>query len=147
MQNVLVTGGAGFIGSHLCRSLISDGYQVTCLDNLITGSELNLKDLMDNENFKFINADITQIGDKLAGLKVDIIFHLASPASPIDYQNHPEETLLVNSQGTLNVLNLAKEMKARVLIASTSEIYGEPLEHPQKESYRGNVNTFGPRSC
>ncbi|WKZ25321.1 MAG: SDR family oxidoreductase [bacterium] len=148
IQKVLVTGGCGFIGSHLCKSLLEDGYQVTCFDNLITGSKKNIEDLLSNPNFEFVEADICQHLENIEELEnVNYIFHLASPASPIDYQNHPEETLLVNSQGTLNILNLASKQKSKVLIASTSEIYGDPLEHPQKETYWGNVNTFGPRSC
>lgn len=147
MQSVLVTGGAGFLGSHLCERLIKDGYKVTCLDNLLTGSEKNLEQLTDSPNFQFVNADIVSPGEKLPKEHFDYIFHLASPASPVDYQNYPEETLLTNSTGTLNVLKLAKETGAKLLIASTSEVYGDPLEHPQKETYFGNVNSFGPRSC
>lgn len=150
MQNVLVTGGAGFIGSHLCDRLIEKGYKVICLDNLLTGSRENIKHLLDNPNFQFIEKDTTNpdLLDSLSQIStLDYIFHLASPASPIDYQNYPEETLLANSKGTLNVLKLAEEMKAKILLASTSEVYGDPLEHPQKETYFGNVNTFGPRSC
>lgn len=148
MQKILVTGGAGFIGSHLCKSLLDDGYKVVCLDNLITGSKKNIEELLSNPNFEFVNADVCnlQAVDR-SQLAVSAIFHLASPASPIDYQNFSEETLLTNSVGTLNILNLAKEIKAKVLIASTSEIYGDPLEHPQKEIYWGNANSFGPRSC
>lgn len=145
MQKVLVTGGAGFIGSHLCEYLLNKGYKVVCLDNLLTGSKKNIEPLLRNPNFEFIETDLTK--DKINLEGVNYIFHLASPASPIDYQEHPEETLLVNSQGALNVLNLAKNLGARVLMTSTSEIYGDPLEHPQKETYYGNVNTFGPRSC
>jgi len=146
MQSVLVTGGAGFIGSHLCDKLIKEGYEVICLDNLLTGSKKNVEHLLDNPNFDFVEADVVQpliFKDR----SLNYIFHLASPASPIDYQNYPEETLLSNSMGTLNVLKLAKETGAKVLVASTSEVYGDPLEHPQKETYFGNVNTFGPRSC
>ena len=146
MQSVLITGGAGFIGSHLCDKLIKNGYKVLCLDNLLTGSKENIKYLTENPNFIFIKADVTQAID-IGENKPDYIFHLASPASPIDYQNYPEETFLANSTGTLNMLKLAKETGAKILIASTSEIYGDPLEHPQKETYFGNVNTFGPRSC
>ena len=145
MQSVLVTGGAGFIGSHLCDLLIEKGYQVTCVDNLITGSGKNIEGLVGNPNFKFIQADVTQPLNEISGL--NYIFHLASPASPIDYQNHPEETLLTNSVGTLNMLKLAKEKNAGILITSTSEIYGDPQEHPQKETYWGNANSFGPRAC
>lgn len=148
MQKVLVTGGAGFIGSHLCDWLIDNNYQVNCLDNLITGSLENIKHLNTNKNFKFIQADIATYKEGTPEVDFDYIFHLASPASPIDYQEYPEETLLTNSIGTVNVLNLAKRNpKTKVLIASTSEIYGDPKQHPQKESYWGNVNSFGPRSC
>lgn len=147
MQSVLVTGGAGFIGSHLCDRLVKDGYRVLCLDNLLTGSKKNIEHLSVNPNFEFIEADVTRPINQLTNQSIDYIFHLASPASPIDYQNYPEETLLANSMGTLNVLKLAKETRAKMLLASTSEVYGDPLEHPQKETYFGNVNTFGPRSC
>lgn len=146
MQNVLVTGGAGFIGSHLCDRLINDGYKVVCLDNLLTGSKKNIEHLMDNPNFEFVESDVCQ-PFTFNHLPFNYVFHLASPASPIDYQSYPEETLLANSMGTLNVLKLAKENGCKILIASTSEVYGDPLEHPQKETYFGNVNTFGPRSC
>lgn len=148
MQRVLVTGGAGFIGSHLCDKLLDAGYRVTCVDNLITGSKKNIEKLLGDPNFEFIEADVSQplaINDQ--SLTIDYIFHLASPASPIDYQKHPEETLLANSEGTINVLKLAKEKNAKVLITSTSEVYGDPKESPQKETYWGNVNSFGPRSC
>jgi dTDP-glucose 4,6-dehydratase len=146
MQNVIVTGGAGFIGSHLCDLLISKDYKVVCLDNLLTGSKKNIEHLLDNPNFEFVEVDVTKPLD-INSYPINYIFHLASPASPIDYQTYPEETLLVNSMGTINVLKLAKETGAKALIASTSEIYGNPLEHPQKETYFGNVNSFGPRSC
>jgi len=146
MQNVLVTGGAGFIGSHLCDRLIEDGYKVVCLDNLLTGSKKNIEHLLENPNFEFIEGDVTK-PLAISNQPLDYIFHLASPASPIDYQNYPEETLLANSMGTINVLKFAKESGAKILIASTSEVYGDPLEHPQKETYFGNVNSFGPRSC
>ncbi|MCX6704775.1 MAG: SDR family oxidoreductase [Candidatus Woesebacteria bacterium] len=146
MKTCLVTGGAGFIGSHLCDVLIDKGCKVICLDNLLTGSKENIKHLLDNPSFKFIEADVTKpLNPDVSDL--DYIFHLASPASPVDYQNYPEETLLTNSMGTINVLKLAKESGVKVLIASTSEVYGDPKEHPQKETYFGNVNTFGPRSC
>lgn len=146
MQNVLVTGGAGFIGSHLCDKLISEGYKVICLDNLLTGSKKNIEHLLDNPNFKFVEGDVAKDFSSSL-LDISFIFHLASPASPVDYQKHPEETLLANSIGTLGVLNLAKAKGARALIVSTSEVYGDPLEHPQKETYYGNVNAFGPRAC
>jgi nucleoside-diphosphate-sugar epimerase len=146
MQSVLVTGGAGFIGSHLCDFLVEKGYKVICLDNLLTGSKKNIEHLLGNSSFEFIEADVTKpISSSL--LDISYIFHLASPASPIDYQNYPEETLLTNSMGTLSMLELVKKTGANVLIASTSEIYGDPIKHPQKETYWGNTNSFGPRSC
>ena len=146
LNKVLVTGGAGFIGSHLCKKLVEDGFSVICVDNLITGSEKNIEELKQNSNFQFVKADIIQPFDQLIIQPINYVFHLASPASPIDYQNHPEETLLANSIGTLNVLNLAKKGNAKFLMASTSEVYGDPKESPQKETYWGNVNSFGPRS-
>lgn len=145
METCLVTGGAGFIGSHLCDLLVGKGYKVICVDNLITGSEKNIEQLKDNPNFEFKKLDIVK--DEVNVEKIDYLFHLASPASPIDYQNHPEETALVNSIGTINMLNLAKKSGAKFLLASTSEVYGDPKEHPQKENYWGNVNSFGSRSC
>jgi dTDP-glucose 4,6-dehydratase len=150
MQSALVTGGAGFIGSHLCDKLVGEGYKVYCLDNLLTGSKKNIEHLLNNQNFQFVEADVTarfEIPDMNPSTGSNFIFHLASPASPIDYQNYSEETLLTNSTGTLNILELAKKTGAKFLLASTSEVYGDPLEHPQKETYFGNVNTFGPRSC
>jgi len=147
MQSVLVTGGAGFIGSHLCDKLIGDGYFVICLDNLITGSKKNTESLLENPNFKFIEADVCNPNDEVNNLQIDYIFDLASPASPVDFEKLSEEILRVNSIGVLNVLELAKNKGAKFLMASTSEIYGDPLEHPQKETYFGNVNSFGRRSC
>jgi len=147
MQNVVVTGGAGFIGSHLCDLLIQKGYKVTAVDNLLTGSKKNIEHLVSNPNFEFIEADVCLPINQSTSQPINFIFHLASPASPVDYQNHPEETLLANSIGTLNVLNLAKEKNAKLLIASTSEIYGDPKESPQGETYFGNTNSFGPRAC
>ena len=144
-KKCLVTGGAGFIGSHLCDFLTERGFEVVAVDNLLTGSEKNIKHLKNNSNFRFIKADVVSNIQDLGEL--DHIFHLASPASPVDYQENPEETLLVNSVGTLNMLKLAREKKATVLIASTSEVYGDPKEHPQKETYWGNTNSFGPRAC
>ncbi len=148
-KKVLVTGGAGFIGSHLCDLLVSEGFEVTCVDNLLTGKKENIEYLLQEANFRFVKHDIiTGFGnEELMAYKPDFIFHLASPASPIDYWKYPQETLLVNSTGVLHVLDLAKLAGAKVLITSTSEVYGDPLEHPQKETYLGNVNTFGPRSC
>ena len=149
METCLVTGGAGFIGSHLCDYLINKNYKVICLDNLLTGSKKNIEHLLNNPNFEFLEADVCNSNsiNQLINKSVNYVFHLASPASPVDYQNHSEETLLTNSVGTLNMLKLAKETKAKILIASTSEVYGDPKEHPQKETYWGNVNSFGPRSC
>ena len=146
MQKALVAGGAGFVGSHLCDKLINGGYFVICLDNLLTGSIKNISHLLDKKNFKFIKADVLDFPIYQL-LSTNYIFNLASPASPVDYQNHPEETALTNSVGTYNLLQLAAKNKAKFLTASTSEIYGDPLEHPQKETYWGNVNTIGPRSC
>lgn len=140
---ILVTGGGGFIGSHLCEALLGMGHKVICIDNLSTGNKSNTVKLMENENFVFMEHDVTRPTD----LKVDFIFHFASPASPVDYQKLPIETSMANSLGTFNMLNLAKANNARILIASTSEIYGDPLEHPQKENYWGNVNPTGVRSC
>jgi len=145
MKKILIAGGAGFVGSHLCDLFISKGYFVYCLDNLVTGSRKNISHLIKNRNFKFIKADILNIPKHLPS--TNYIFNLASPASPIDYQNHPEETALTNSMGTYNLLKAAVKFNAKFLMASTSEIYGDPLEHPQKETYWGNVNSFGPRSC
>ncbi len=143
-KNVLVTGGAGFIGSHLCEELLKEN-KVICVDNLSTGDCRNVEHLMGNKNFKFIEHDVSK--PLSIEWKVDRIFHLASPASPVDYQRLPVETMMVNSFGTYNMLNLAKEKKSRFLLASTSEVYGDPEEHPQKESYWGHVNPTGPRSC
>lgn len=142
---VVVTGGAGFIGSHLCDLLIGKGFKVICLDNLITGSKKNISHLTKNKNFEFRRWDIVKPLN--LNLKIDYIFHLASPASPLDYQTYPEETALTNSLGTRNMLELAKSTGAKFLLASTSEVYGDSKEHPQKETYWGNVNPFGPRSC
>ncbi len=140
-KTVLVTGGSGFLGSHLCDRFIAEGYKVIAMDNLITGNPDNIAHLMGNENFQFIKHDITEYiwvkGD------IDYILHFASPASPIDYLKLPIQTLKVGALGTHNVLGLAKEKKARVLLASTSEVYGDPLIHPQKEDYWGNVNPIG----
>lgn len=145
-QNVsIVTGGAGFIGSHLCDRLLTIGHSVVCVDNLLTGSEQNLDQAKRNSLFTFINHDVTKNLPNLP--KADYIFHLASPASVLDYQKYPIETAVVNSVGTMHLLELAKTVGARFLYTSTSEIYGNPKEHPQKESYWGNVNSIGPRAC
>lgn len=143
MNHVLVTGGAGFIGSHLCERLLQDGNKVICLDNMFTGTYDNIKTFIDNPNFEFINANVI---DPVL-LDVDEIFNLACPASPIHYQYDPIMTTKTSFMGALNMLGLAKKNRAKVLQASTSEIYGDPEMHPQRESYRGNVSTIGPRAC
>ncbi len=145
MKKALVTGGAGFIGSHLCESLLKKGFEVIVIDNSITGRGDNIKELISNPNFSFLRTDICE-PIKVEG-DIDFIFNLASPASPVDYQLYPIETLEVGSRGMKTILELAKLKGARVLQASTSEVYGDPLQHPQKESYWGNANSFGPRSC
>ncbi len=142
-STVVITGGAGFLGSHLCDKFIAEDFKVICIDNLLTGNADNIAHLAGNENFKFIKHDITNY-IFIAG-KVDYILHFASPASPIDYLKLPIQTLKVGSLGTHKVLGLAKEKKARMLLASTSEIYGDPDVHPQNEDYWGNVNPIGPR--
>jgi dTDP-glucose 4,6-dehydratase len=144
-KTAVVTGAAGFLGSHLSDLLLSKGYKVIGLDNLITGNIRNIEHLAGNEDFEFIKHDVTKF-IFLPG-EVDLILHFASPASPIDYLQIPIQTLKVSSLGTHNALGLAKEKGATILIASTSECYGDPLEHPQKETYWGNVNPIGPRGC
>ena len=139
----VVTGGAGFLGSHLCDKLIQNGHKVICLDNLITGSLENIAHLFGSENFKFIKYDVTEF--IYVDGKVDNILHFASPASPIDYLKFPIQTLKVGSLGTHKALGLAKAKKAKFLLASTSEVYGDPEIHPQPETYWGNVNPIGPR--
>ena len=139
----VVTGGAGFLGSHLCDKLIAEGHNVICIDNLLTGSEKNIEHLSDNKNFTFIKHDVTKFID-VPG-EVNFIWHFASPASPIDYLKLPIQTLKVGSLGTHNALGLAKAKNARFLLASTSEVYGDPEVHPQPEEYWGNVNPVGPR--
>jgi len=143
MKSVLITGGAGFIGSHLCKKLLDEKYKVICMDNLITGKEENISYFLDNANFKFIKHDVSEYISITEDL--DYIFHLASPASPIDYQLYPIQTLKVGSLGTHNSLGVAKQKKTKFLLASTSEVYGDPLVNPQKEDYWGNVNCVGPR--
>lgn len=144
-KTAVVTGAAGFLGSHLSDLLLNAGYQVIGIDNLITGNVRNIEHLAGNPDFDFIKHDVTKF-IFLPG-KIDLIFHFASPASPIDYLQIPIQTLKVSSLGTHNALGLAKEKGATFLIASTSESYGDPLEHPQKETYWGNVNPIGPRGC
>jgi UDP-glucuronate decarboxylase len=144
-MNVLITGGAGFIGSHLCRYLLKKGDSVMCLDNFFTGRSINIADLKANPKFRVIPHDITNQIDTRE--HIDRIYNLACPASPLHYQFDPIETIKANTVGVVNVLEFAKLNGARILQASTSEIYGDPLEHPQKESYYGNVNTLGPRAC
>jgi dTDP-glucose 4,6-dehydratase len=143
-MRVLVTGAAGFLGSHLCDRLLADGHDVLGMDNLITGSRENLAHLADNPAFRFIEHDVTN--DIAVDGPLDGVLHFASPASPIDYLEHPIPTLKVGSLGTHKTLGLAKAKGARFLLASTSEVYGDPLVHPQPESYWGNVNPIGPRS-
>ena len=143
MKKILITGAAGFLGSHLSDRFIQEGYQVIGMDNLITGDLRNIEHLMKLEQFEFYNHDISKFVH-VPG-KLDYILHFASPASPIDYLKIPIQTLKVGSLGTHNLLGLAKEKKARILIASTSEVYGDPTVHPQAESYYGNVNPVGPR--
>jgi len=143
MKKVLITGAAGFLGSHLCDRFVLEGYKVIGMDNFITGDKKNLKHLESNPNFEFIEHDVTQFV-QIEG-ELDYILHFASPASPIDYLKIPIQTLKVGSLGTHNLLGLAKAKNARILIASTSEVYGDPLVHPQTEDYYGNVNTIGPR--
>ncbi len=142
-KKVLIAGAAGFIGSHLCDRFMNEGYQVVAMDNLITGSLQNISHLFKEENFSFHHHDVSKFVH-VPG-KLDYILHFASPASPIDYLKMPIQTLKVGSLGTHNLLGLAKEKNARILIASTSEVYGDPLEHPQNENYWGNVNPIGPR--
>lgn len=143
MPTAVVTGGSGFLGSHICDRLIKEGFSVICIDNLLTGSIGNIEHLYSNPEFTFINHDVTYYIH--ITVDVDYILHFASPASPLDYQQLPIETLKVGSMGTLNALGLAKKKGARFLLASTSEVYGDPLSHPQKEDYWGNVNPVGPR--
>lgn len=145
MKTILVTGGAGFIGSNLCERLLKDGHHVLCLDNLYTGSIQNIKHLFNHPKFKFMNHDI--ITPLYMPFKIDQIYNLACPASPPKYQQDPIYTLRVNFQGVLNLLELAKKHNATILQSSTSEVYGEPEISPQHENYRGNVNTVGIRSC
>ncbi len=143
MKKILVTGGAGFIGSHLCKKLLERGESVICLDNLFTGSYRNIQSFEKLENFRFINHDVTEP----INIEIDEIYNLACPASPKYYQLDPVKTIRASVIGITNMLDLAKEQNAKILQASTSEVYGDPLIHPQKESYWGNVNPIGIRSC
>ena len=142
-MRVLVTGGAGFIGSHLCERLLKDGAEVICLDNFFTGRRANISHLLDNHSFELVRHDVIEP----ILLEIDQIYNLACPASPVHYQYNPVKTVKTNVMGTLNMLGLAKRVRARILQASTSEVYGDPSIHPQPESYWGNVNPIGIRSC
>lgn len=142
-MRILVTGGAGFLGSHLCERLLNEGNDVICLDNLFTGSKDNIIHLMDNHRFELIRHDIVEP----ILLEVDRIYNLACPASPVHYQYNPVKTVKTSVMGMINMLGMAKRVKARILQASTSEVYGDPQVHPQKEEYWGNVNPIGIRSC
>ena len=144
IKKILVSGGAGFIGSHLCRFLVTEGHNVICVDNLLTGSKKNISDLYENSNFTFIEHDII---NPYFDLGIDEIYNLACPASPIHYQINPIKTIKTNTLGVINMLGLAKKNNAKILQASTSEVYGDPEIHPQTEMYNGNVNMIGPRSC
>ena len=143
MKRILVTGGAGFVGSHLCKRLLKEGNEVICLDNYFTGSKENIMDLIDNPFFEIVRHDITEP----YYAEVDEIYNMACPASPVHYQYNPIKTIKTSVMGAINVLGLAKRVKAKVLQASTSEVYGDPHVHPQPESYWGNVNPIGIRSC
>ena len=142
-MKIVVTGGAGFIGSHLCARLLEDGHSVLCVDNLLTGSEKNIESLRDNSRFTFLQQDVTLPFN----FEAEAIYHLASPASPVGYMENPIETIMVNSLGTYQMLEQARRQKAIFLFTSTSEAYGDPLVHPQREDYWGNVNPVGPRAC
>lgn len=143
MRRILITGGAGFLGSHLCERLIKEGHDVLCLDNFFTGTRANIAHLLGRPNFELLRHDLVQP----ILLEVDQIYNLACPASPIHYQHNPVKTVKTSVMGAINMLGLAKRVRARILQASTSEIYGDPQVHPQNEGYWGNVNTTGPRSC
>jgi UDP-glucuronate decarboxylase len=142
-KRILVTGGAGFLGSHLCEHLLELGDEVVCLDNFFTAQRRNVEHLLDDNRFELVRHDVTEP----LVIEVDEIYHLACPASPVHYQRNPVRTIRTAVQGTLNMLDMAREVRARILIASTSEVYGDPLEHPQSEPYWGNVNPIGPRAC
>ncbi|MDC0300331.1 GDP-mannose 4,6-dehydratase, partial [Verrucomicrobia bacterium] len=142
-MRILVTGGAGFLGSHLCDRLINQGHEVICLDNFFTGSKQNVRHLLSHDHFELMRHDVI---DPFK-VEVDQIYNLACPASPVHYQHNPIKTIKTSVMGAINVLGLAKRTGARVLQASTSEVYGDPEVHPQTEEYRGNVNPIGPRAC
>ena len=143
MKRILITGGAGFIGSHLCKRLLDEGNDIICADNLFTGSKENIRPFLKNDHFEFIRHDVT----KELYVEVDQIYNLACPASPVHYQYNAIKTIKTSTIGAINMLGLAKRTRARILQASTSEVYGDPLVHPQPETYWGNVNTIGIRSC
>ena len=143
MKRILVTGGAGFLGSHLCKKLLNEGNEVLCVDNFFTGRKQNIHDLLDYKNFEFLRHDITSP----LYVEVDQIYNLACPASPIHYQFDPVQTTKTSVMGSINMLGLAKRLKIKILQASTSEVYGDPAIHPQPENYWGNVNPIGPRAC
>ena len=143
MKKILVTGGAGFLGSHLCEALLRQGHEVLCLDNYFTGSKLNILHLMSNPFFELVRHDVTQPFE----VEVDEIYNLACPASPIHYQQDPIKTINTSVMGAINMLELAKQLNCKILQTSTSEVYGDPTIHPQTEEYWGNVNPIGIRSC
>jgi UDP-glucuronate decarboxylase len=145
MKTILITGGAGFIGSNLCDRLLKEGNRIICVDNFLTSSKENVAKFLDNKNFKFIERDI--INPLFVDENIDEIYNLACPASPVHYQNNAIRTIKANTIGVINMLGMARAKNAKIFQASTSEVYGDPLEHPQKETYRGNVNPFGPRAC
>ena len=142
-KKIIITGGAGFLGSHLCQSLLEEGHFVTCVDNLTTGQKKNIRNLQRSKRFNFLKCDILKLGN----LKVDEIYNFACPASPVSYQSNPIQTLKTNILGTLNLLEIARKNNSKIFQASTSEVYGDPIKHPQKESDWGNVNPVGIRSC
>lgn len=146
-MRVMITGASGFLGSFLCEKFLSEGFEVLGIDNFLTSSFKNIEHLIENKNFKFIELDVCLLNENyLNGFKPDIILHFASPASPADYYKYKIETMMVNSVGTKNCLDIAKKFNSRFILASTSEVYGDPLVHPQDENYWGNVNPIGPRS-
>ncbi len=142
-KRILVSGGAGFLGSHLCEKLLAAGHEVVCLDNFFTSARRNVEHLLDDNRFELLRHDVTEP----IIIEVDEIYHLACPASPVHYQRNPVRTIQTAVHGTLNMLDMAREVRARIMIASTSECYGDPQEHPQRESYWGHVNPIGPRAC